>query len=400
MAVFEYKTIDTDSSVLDGTIVADTPRQARDILRDRGLRIMSMKARSEPSSFRIGWRKKSTSQRQAMTFIRELATLLRAGIVLHSAIGTLERQHKHALKVVIQEIADQISSGASLAEAMERQPMYFDSLCVSIVQVGENTGELADALFKLAEFKERTTKLRSRVATALMYPAIVSLIGIAVTFFLMTYVVPNLLSTLLQSGKELPAVTQLVKSASDLLINWWWLLLGGVFCIIIAARQILRSDAGGLAFQRLVLRLPLIGDLVRKENTSRIAVMMSGLLGSGLQFLDALEIAKRTIRNRVFKNALEDYGQAVRAGRDIATSLEASGVFSPLVVQILAVGQSSGQLEQMLQQLADAYDQEVEVATDRLTALLEPLLIVLMAIMVGVIAFATILPILEVSNVM
>jgi general secretion pathway protein F len=400
MGVFEYKTIDADLSVIDGTIIADSPRQARDVLRDRGLRIMSIKPRSESARWTMGWRKKSSSEREGITFIRELGTLLQAGIVLHSAIGTLERQHKHGFKIVIQEISDQIASGSSLAEAMGRQPLYFDSLCVSIVQVGESTGELAAALFKLAEFKEKTSKLRNRVATALMYPLIVSVIGIAVTIFLMTYVVPNLLSTLLQSGKELPAVTQLVKSTSDLLINWWWLLLGGLFIIIICVRQVLRSDAGGLAAQRLILRLPLIGELVRKENTSRIAVMMSGLLESGLQFLDALEIAKRTIRNRVFKIALEDYEEAVRAGRDIATSLEASGVFSPLVIQILAVGQNSGQLEQMLQQLADAYDQEVEVATGRLTALLEPLLIVLMAIMVGVIAFATILPILEVSNVL
>ncbi len=400
MAVFEYQTIDGDSSVLGGTIVADSPRQARDMLRGRGLRIMSIKSRKESPRLSFTWRKKSSSEREGMTFIRELGTLLKAGIVLHAAIGTLERQHKHGFKTVIQEISDQIASGSSLAEAMSSHPLYFDSLSVSIVQVGENTGELADALFKLAEFKEKTSRLRNRVATALMYPLIVSVMGLGVTIFLMTYVVPNLLSTLLQSGKELPAVTMVVKSASDLLLNWWWLLLGVFLIMVFAVRQVLRTQAGALTAQKLVLKIPLIGELVRKENTSRIAVMMSGLLESGLQFLDALDIARRTIRNRVFKNALADYGQAVRAGRDIATSLEASGVFSPLVVQILAVGQSSGQLEQMLAQLATAYDKEVQVATGRLTALLEPLLIVVMAIMVGVIAFATILPILEVSNVL
>ena len=170
--------------------------------------------------------------------------------------------------------------------------------------------------------------------------------------------------------------------------------------VAVLAHLILKTDKGRLAADRLTLRLPVLGDLVRKENTSRMAVVLGALLRSGLQFVEALRITRQTVRNRVFQAALVDYESAVTAGRDVAGPLEASGVFSPMVVQMLAVGQQAGQLEEMLQQLADAYDRQVDTATQRLTALLEPLLIVLLAVIVGFIAFATILPILEASNVL
>ncbi len=401
MAVYEYKAIDVDEAAVGGTIVADTPRQARDVLRERGLTISQILpvAEADGKSFRRR-RRARRAQNDVVAFIRELATLLGAGIPLLKALQTLTRQHRGHFRTVVEQLGDQVTAGVSLAEAMERQGAYFDEMCVSIVQVGQSTGSLEDALRRLADFKEKAHQLRSRITTALIYPAVVCMIGLAVSVFLMTYVVPNLLGTLTQAGKELPAITRVVKGMSDLLLGWWWALLAGAAGIVIAIRLILRGQNARFTADRLILRIPLIGELIRKENTSRMAVVLAALLRSGLQFVDAVHITRQTLRNRVFRRAMDDYASAVTAGRDVAAPLGSSGVFSPMVVQMLAVGQQAGQLEDMLQQIADAYDLQVATATQRLTAVLEPLLIVLLAILVGFIAFATILPILEVSNVL
>lgn len=401
MAVFEYKAVDLDSSAVGGTITADSPRRARDVLRERGLTVTQIEPadESQRDSF-LARRRGRRAQRETIAFVRELATLLTAGIPLLSALQTLARQHRGHFKTMIQQLADEVAGGSSLAEAVQRQDAYFDELSVSIVRVGENTGSLEHALKRLADFKEKAQRLRSQVTTALIYPSFVLVIGLAVCIFLMTYVVPTLLATLTQAGKELPAVTRAVKAVSDLLIGWWWALLLGLAGAVAGLQMVFRSDRGQWLAHRAVLRIPVLGELVRKENTARMAVVLAALLRSGLQFIDALRITRQTLRNRVFQKALDDYEVAVTAGKDVAGPLAASGVFSPMVVQMLAVAQQAGQLEDMLEQLADAYDQQVAVATKRLTAVLEPLMIVILALMVGFVAFATILPILEASNVL
>ena len=191
-----------------------------------------------------------------------------------------------------------------------------------------------------------------------------------------------------------------MKAASDFLLAWWWALLAGAGSGALGVRALLQHERVRFLTDRLLLRLPLLGALIRKENVSRLAVVLAALLRSGLQFVEALQITRRTIRNRVFRSALDDYETAVTAGRDVAGPLEESGVFGPMVVQMLAVGQQAGNLEDMLEQLAVAYDQQVDTAAQRLTALLEPFLIVLLAVFVGIIAMAMLLPILEASNVL
>ena len=401
MAVFEYRALDLDASGRAGTVIADSPRQARDELRERGLTVM--RVRPVRRSARPSWlarRRGRRSQAAVASFVRELATLLTAGIPLLGALQTLARQHGGHFRTVVQHLADQVAEGVSLADAMAAQPTYFDELCVSIVRVGENTGALERSLARLADFKDKAQSLRSRVVTALIYPAVVCTIGVAVAIFLMTYVVPTLLETLTQTGRPLPGITRAVKAVSDLLLHWWWALAAGIAALVAAVAAVLRTPAGRRAFDHLVLRVPLAGELICKENTSRIAVVMAALLRSGLQFVEAVRITRETIGNRTFRRALVEYESAVAAGGDVAAALDASGVFAPMVVQMLAVGQASGELEDMLEQLAETYDRQVDTATRRLTSLLEPLLIVLLAVVIGLIAMATLLPILEASNVL
>ncbi|MHC4716355.1 MAG: type II secretion system F family protein, partial [Planctomycetota bacterium] len=233
-----------------------------------------------------------------------------------------------------------------------------------------------------------------------LYPAIVTLMGTAVTVFLMTFVVPKLLSALSASGRELPAITRAVKAVSDFLLGYGWLVAAAVLAAGIGLRLIVRTRGGRRAWHRLLLRIPLVGELVVKETIARLGVVLAALLRSGVVFVEALEVAEDTTGNVVFRDALGRCREAVAAGKDLAAPLERAGVFPPMVVRMLAVGQQAGELEAMLEKLASSYERQVAVATARLAVVLEPLLIVVLALMVGLIALATILPILEASHVL
>jgi type II secretory pathway component PulF len=332
--------------------------------------------------------------------LQELSTLLTAGIPLLDALDTITRQHKGRFRRSILLLRDHVAAGGSLVEAMGLQPELFDSLALSIVEVGENAGTLDTALARLVEFRRRTAGLKNRVVSALMYPCIVLAVGIAVSVFLMTFVVPNLLRVLLDSGRELPFATVVVKTTSDFIRGWWWAIGLGLAGVIAGTTALLKTDAGCMQWDRLVLRIPLIGEVIRKQAIARMAMVMATLLKSDVGFVRAMQIARGTLGNRVLKQALVACEQAVFAGRDIAVALERTDAFPPLVIQVFSVGQASGQLEDMLENLANDYDSMVDLTLGRLTALLEPIMMILLAIMVGFIAFATILPILEAGDVL
>ncbi len=403
MPVYAYTAspaANTSSSPVRGTIVADSPRQARDQLRAQGLSIRDV---AEQAAARASWRDRYLVGRQVAKvtgLLQEMATLLAAGIPLMDALETITRQHTGRFHQSILLLRDHVAAGGSLADAMALQPMLFDELARNIVEVGENAGTLDTALSRLVEYRRKTAGLKNRVASALMYPSIVLAAGLGVSVFLMTYVVPNLLGVLAASGKDLPLATVAVKAISDALLGWWWAILMVAAVVAGGMTALLRSERGQMAWHRLQLRIPLLGDLVRKQAIARMSMVMATLLKSDLPFVQAVRIAQRTVHNRVLRGALEACEQAVVGGRDISVALEHTGAFPPLVIQVFAVGQASGRLEDMLEDLAADYDTQVEISTNRLTTLLEPLMMILLAIVVGFIAFATILPILEAGDVL
>jgi len=404
MAVYAYTAVEAGagrSPPVRGTITADSARQARDQLRAQGLTIRDI-AQQRPGkgqslvSFYLDRRQAA----HVTSLYQEMATLLAAGIPLLKTLDTISRQHRGRFKRAIMLLRDHVAGGGSLAEAMAQQPALFDEVSRHIVEVGENTGTLEHALTHLVTFRRRSAGLKNRVANALIYPCIVLAMGIAVSLFLMTFVVPNLINVLEESGQQLPFATLVVKGVSDLLLNWWWALLIGIVGIGTAISAILNSERGSWAWHRFQLKLPVIGELIRKQSIARLSMVMATLLKSDLVFTRAVQIAQRTVGNRVLRDALVKCEEAVYGGRDIAQALERTNAFPPLVVQVFAVGQASGRLEQMLENLARDYDTQVDVATGRLTSMLEPLMMVLLAIVVGFIAFATIMPILQAGNVM
>jgi type II secretory pathway component PulF len=297
-------------------------------------------------------------------------------------------------------LREQVSAGTSLAAAMASQPAVFDELCVNLIEVGEDAGTLDVALERLARFRERSEQFVGKVGTALLYPGIVLITAIAVSIFLMTYVVPGILQPLMEQGRALPLPTRIVKGFSDFLIDWGWLAALAALAIAGAWMALLNTVKGRWIWDSFVLRLPIAGALVRKAAVVRIVVIVETLLQSGVVFVRAIQVARRSTHNVVLKEALARCEAAVSAGREIAPALAASQAFPPLVIQVFSVGQQSGRLEEMLGRLARDYDEQVATAAARLTAILEPILILMLATIVATIALATMLPILEAGDVL
>ncbi len=404
MAVFTYQASasrTSGSQIQEGSITADSPRQARDQLRQSGLVVRALVEQRAPRTSAL-WQTFLAKRQQShiTAALQEMSTLLGAGIPLLEALETCARQRHGRVQQAILLLHDQVASGGTLAGAMGQQPAAFDRLCVGIVHVGENAGTLDVALERIVAFRRRSARLTNQVTAALIYPAIVLSVGVTVSLFLMTFVVPNLLQVLVESGRPLPTATVIVKGASDLLLTgWWWLALVGIG-VCVAAAMVLKSERGQAAWHRGQLRIPVFGELVRQQAIARLALVMATLLKSDVSFVTAAEIAGHSIANRVLRSALAAGAEAVCSGRDIAPALQATGAFPPVVIQIFAVGQASGQLEKLLEDLAADYDAQVELTASRLTALIEPVLMILLALVVGLIAFATILPILEAGDVL
>ena len=397
MALFSYY-----SSTVTGSILADSPREAREKLRLQDIIV----ERLEEQTTTVGRRQLPIFQRSGRyasllaPAIRDLSTLLSTGIGLVEALDTLSAQYKGAFRTSIIMLRQRVASGVALSEAMADEPGIYDELTVQMVRVGENSGTLDTVLDRLADFRERSLLFKDRIVTALIYPAIIVTLAIGVSIFLMTVVMPMLLENLIESGKPLPWPTKVLQTMSNLLVQQGiWLLLGTVGIISIFW-LVLRTSWGKRRWQMLLFKIPLLGPLARKQEIARMAIIVSTLIRNGIVFVEAAGIAARSTKNILLREALEAMAERVQSGGEIGEALTVTQFFPPMVVQIFAVGQQTGQLEEMLVRLADGYERQVETSTDRLTAAIEPVLIVCLAVFVGFILFATVLPILEAGNVL
>lgn len=406
MSVFTYRALDEHAAAIEGTISADSPRAARDLLRGRGFTVEQVTEQAEARTF--GWmpfRRRGRYAAKRIEAVRELSTLLGAGIPLLEALDSLVAQQQggwggRGFRESLLLVRERVAAGSSLAEAMRDQPQVFDELTIHMVEVGENSGTLDVVLDQLANFSERYLQLKDRVTSALFYPIVVFLLSIGVGVFLMTVVVPMLLDNLLEAGKEIPWPTRVLKAMSDTLTSYGPLLLLLAVLGFVGMMALMRTERGKLHLHRAILKLPLVGSMALKQEISRMSLIVSTLLKSGIVLVSALEIAGRAAKNFVIKQALESSREAIQRGQEIGEALEDTKLFPATVVQIFAVGQQTGKLEEMLDRLADTYDRQVATLSMRLATLLEPVLIVSLAAFVGFILFATVLPILEAGNVL
>lgn len=409
MPVYQYKGYRTDGGAATGIIDAESPKVARLKLRKVGVFPTDMFEQGQtkvPSggtttavSGALTGRAPLLTTTDVALMTRQLATLLVAGLPLVEALGVLfEQADKKAIKGLIADVREQIRGGKSLSGVLEQYPKEFSQIYVHMVRAGETSGALDQILFRLAEFLEKQLTLKHKVTNAVLYPALMLVVGIALLFFLMTFVVPKITAVFTNLKQALPWPTVVLMSVSRFCADYWMILLGGVAAVAWATRRLIKTEAGRTAADRLLLKIPLIGEVARMVSISRLTSTLATMLGSGVQLLDALDVSKWVMNNRVLEHTVEEARRNIREGETIADPLKRSGEFPALATHMIAVGEKSGEIEEMLRRIGQIYDAEVDRVIARFTSLLEPMMILVMGVLVFFIVIAILLPIFEMGQ--
>ncbi|MCX6338402.1 MAG: type II secretion system inner membrane protein GspF [Candidatus Aureabacteria bacterium] len=403
MPAFEYKALDQNGNAATGVIDADSAKDARAKLRLQQLFAVEIKETEKGISLStkvsVKTLFKRVGLRETTVVTRQLATLLKAGLPLVRALQAIEDQLADSpLRTHIIEVREDVNRGVSLADALGKHPKIFSDLYVNMVRAGESAGALDSILERLATFNEKMLALQNKVRSAMIYPIFMSVIAVIAVGLLLTFVVPTITKVFTETKQNMPGPTVLLLNASRFMKSYWWvLILVGVSLTVLMKRA--RKKKGVKFFMdRLKLRMPVFGPLARKMAVSRFARTLSILTASGVPILKAMGIVRTIVNNEVLSKAIDDAAEAVGAGKSISEPLAKSGVFPPIVTHMIAVGETSGKIEDMLQNVADAYDTEVENAVVALVSLLEPAMIIIMGGVVGFIVFAILLPIFEMNQ--
>jgi general secretion pathway protein F len=409
MPVYHYKGYRNDGGAATGIIDAESPKVARVKLRKVGVFPTDMVEQSSATagsttgisgrySAGIG-RSPALSKTDVAMMTRQLATLLVAGLPLVEALSVMvDQTEKKSVKSLMADIREEIRGGASYSAVLERYPREFSQIYVHMVRAGEASGALDQILFRLAEFLDKQLALKHKVTSAMLYPAVVLILGALLLFGLMTFIVPKVTAVFTSMKQALPWPTVVLMSISHFLVDYWPVILGGLGLIVWAVRRAMKTEAGQFTADRWLLKLPLIGEVSRMVAISRLTSTLATMLASGVQLLDAMDVAKRVMNNRVLEQAVEGARQNIREGETIAEPLKRSGEFPPLVTHMIAVGERSGEMEEMLRRIGHIYDGEVDRVITRFTSLLEIIVIVVMGVVVFCIVLAILLPIFEMGQ--
>jgi len=345
--------------------------------------------------------RKSIKPKTLMIFTRQLATLIDAGLPLLRGLNVLAKQERDSvLKGAINQVADSVQSGSTFSEGLAQHPRLFNDLYVNMVRAGEVGGVLELVLTRLAEFQEKAQKVKNKVAAAMVYPIIVLLLALGIMIFLLIFIVPRFETIFhdMLGDKPLPAITLFVIGISDFMQKHWTVLLGVGIVLFAAGKVAARTRAGRAILDQLKLRAPLFGDLIRKTSISRFSRTLGTLVTSGVPILQALNITRETAGNMVIARAISQVHDSVKEGDSITQPLETSGAFPPMVISMIDVGEETGQLPEMLLKIAEVYDDEVDNSVAALTSLLEPIMIVLLALIVGTIVIALFMPLVSIIS--
>jgi general secretion pathway protein F len=408
MPLYSYRAVSAAGDVSSGELEAANESEIVDRLRDQGLLPMQIAqslgraAAGEPTArpARQSWfAPRRVTRENVLGITRELATLLRAGLTLDRSLELLiSLATSLPVAVMLQGIRDEVRGGKALSQALDARRDIFSRFYVNIVRAGEAGGALGTVLQRLAETMERNKELRESVRSALIYPTILVFVAVASVMILLVFVVPQFESTFAQAGKALPIPTQVVIAVGTFLRNWWWAAIPAVLLAFAWFRRRGRIPAVRRARDARLLRTPLLGDLIAKVEIARFARTLSTLLANGVTLLAGLAIVKETIGNVVLANGLDGVIAQLREGKGFGRPMAETGLYPRLASQMILVGEESGRLEEMLGRVADVYDREVATAVKRFLAVLEPVLILGLAVMVGGIVFSILLGVMGMSE--
>jgi len=402
MPRYHYIAIAATGRKVKGAITAESPYAARKQLRMKSvhpssIREITSKDQSKAVLTSV-FRKRNKTQ--LIDFTKQMATLLNSGIKLTEALSVLTLQISDTrFKAAVVDIRDRVITGESLTDAMKDYHDYFDIIYVSMVRVGEVTGVLGESFMTIANFMEKRQRVESKVLTAMIYPIVLVLFCLAAILILTVKVVPKIGKQIESAGKELPWITQRLMDVGSVMTTWWKLLLLVVVvaAIVWSLKRFLRTSRGAYLRDKFLLSLPMFGPLIKQRVVARFASTLSTLLGSGLAMAESLRVVSEVTGNTLMRKAIHNARDRILAGADISTPLRESGVIDPAIAHMVAVGERSGELEIMLKSISDNLESSTDIVIERLSAAVEPVIIIVMAAIIGVIAYATILPILEVS---
>jgi type II secretory pathway component PulF len=332
-------------------------------------------------------------------FTRQLASLFNAGLNMARSLDTLiDHCENYALRTTLESLRQAVSGGSSLWEAMGEHPRVFSELYVNLVRAGEASGQLGTVLERLADSLEVQQERQSRIRSALAYPILLSVAGLSAVIFILIFLVPRFASMFKSLKRDLPVPTKVLLALQGFITQWGWLVALGIVALVIAIRAWDRSEQGGLMMDRMRMRMWIVGSLVHKEAVSRFCRTMATLVQGGVPILTSFEVAERAVGNRVIRQAIDQVRSAVREGESLATPLKRTGVFPGLVTNMIAVGEETGNLQEMLNRVADAYDAEITNRMRALISLVEPLVILMMGVIIGTIVLSMLIPVLELST--
>ncbi|MBK1672624.1 general secretion pathway protein GspF [Ectothiorhodospira shaposhnikovii] len=398
MALWYYKSVAADGEVVEGEMEAPDEATLIRRLQEAGQIPVRTREGGRPRRL-LGARAAVLSRHDIGYLTHSLATLLGAGLPLDRALVLLADLAEHPRqRQLVERVLSRVRGGEALSVALEAQGPVFSRFYINMIRAGEAGGSLDAVLHRLAEYQERAEALRQTVTSALIYPAILVTLSVASVLVLLIYVVPQFTDLFEDAGQALPTMTRVTVGAAEFIREGWWKLLLGLLVILLGFRQVLESPALRRRWDRLVLRLPRAGDLVAKLEVARFSRTMGTLLGNGVPALSALAITRDTLTNSVFVQAVSEAAEQLREGRGIAAPLEETGVFPRLGLQMIRLGEETGQLEEMLHRIATLYDQEVQLAVKRLLTLLEPVLIVGLGLVIGGIIMSIMVAILGIQG--
>lgn len=412
MAKFSFTAMDAQGKEVRGEIEADSQNAALARIKESGYfptKVESMgggstKAAKKASGLNMELKmpkflRGGVKTKQLTVFTRQMSTLVNAGLPLMKAIRVLQKQEKNeTLKEALGEMADSIESGSTFAEALAAHPKIFDRLFVNMVKAGEVGGVLDVVLARLAEFQEKAEKIKGKVKSAMTYPLVVLVMAVSILLFLMTYIVPKFADIFgdLMGGKGMPMLTQMVMQASDVLKQNYLIVIGVIVAIVVVLKILAKTPWGAYALDAFKLKAPVFGTLVTKNSISRFTRTLGTLMGAGVPVLQALNIVKETVGNEVISKAINTVHDAVKEGENMAPPIASSKIFPPMVVSMVEVGEETGALPDMLMKVADSYDEDVDNAVASMTSIIEPLLIIFLAVVVGTIVIALFMPLVSI----
>ncbi|MCM3743484.1 type II secretion system F family protein [Sporosarcina luteola] len=392
MARFKYDGRDANSK-RSGVIVAANKREAALKLKNQGIRVTNLTEQAETVLTKEIHLGKPIKRTQFIMFLRQFSTLLRAGVTIVESIRILSLQvESKPFQKILVSVGDDLRGGGSLSDALMKHPKAFEPLVINMIKAGEMSGTVDDSLDRLAEHYEKAHMTKQKVISAMSYPIVVGIVAIGVVIFLLSFVVPMFVDLFASVGGELPLLTKFVLKASNFMVAYWYLVLLAGAAVVVGIFMMRTSKEGKYLLDSFLLRLPIFGDLMKKSSLATLTRTLSSLFASSVPILQALSMTEKIVENQVISRVVGESRQSLERGGSLTEPMAGHWAFPPLIPHMIAIGEQTGSLDAMLGKVADFYEKEVDASTDRLKALIEPLMIVMLAGLVGTIVLSILLP--------